>query len=149
MDNRYCHREALGNSTPEPNIPHRRPARGLGERLDPPEAPLEISSPPLASCPFPTGENEVKTRKSPREAVWFVCSSWNITRLNPSAKELVPFQGKQRSTVKTNPLSSQHQALGLYFPYFLGSQCSVLPLKQPLHNLLLQSRCHRCSPEVP
>lgn len=35
------HPEALGNSTPEPNIPCTRPARSLGERLDSPEALLE------------------------------------------------------------------------------------------------------------
>ena len=57
-----------------------------------------------------------------------------------------PSKGLQ---AKTNPLSSQHQALGLYFPYFLGSQCPVLPPKQPLHALLLQSQRHRCLPEVP
>lgn len=65
------HPEALGNSTPEPNIPHTRPARGLGERLNSPEALLEVSSTPLASHPesFPC----VKTRSTTESLLWKLC----------------------------------------------------------------------------
>lgn len=66
-----------------------------------------------------------------------MCSFWSITRLNPRVKDLEPFHSKQRAAA----LPGQHQALGLYFPYFWSSQRSILP---PVYNKLLQSQCHRC-----
>lgn len=136
-DNHYCHPEALDNSTPEPNIPHRRPARGLGERLDSPEAPLEVSSTPPASSPksSPCARTGLTTELLPGKLCGFLSSSWSITTLNLSAEELLPFYPKQRSASQNEsplkPTSGTRTLFSLLFwaekalPYHLSSQCTT------------------------
>lgn len=69
-----------------------------------------------------------------------------LLELNPSAKDLVPFHSKQRAAVRANPLPGQHQALGLYLPYFWGSQCSIL---SPNVQQIAAEPMPQMSPEVP